>query len=460
MNKLISVYETAYEDFLSGGTQAVCIDQLAAAVAQEIFESGWASNWNKLQRRMSSDVHKVASNGDPGSPDGGFRTTEENLHRDLATLDHAIEIEVRRLRPAGFATPSSEHIEDQRFLDASQSKESTTRHTHLRQPRSLGDLLSSRPPEPVWLVEGLVAKGSITAIGGYSGAGKTPLILSMLGAVGSGNDFLGMQTARPSDYRIAYLTEESEYTFHHAAHRSGLTASSAMAFSNFDIYFWNEYHDVPFETMVESVSKRLSGNGLIIVDTILQWSQADDENDSATMIRALAPLQSAASSGLSVVAVAHTQKSIDTMRDEDVDLQQIRGSGAVVANSTVVALYKKPRAASLRSDTRFFKIARSRFGLPEKDSLYVQLQGDGQMVQRGVLATAAAAQETCEEKVIRAIESLAEEGHVPKFEDIRERSRVGKAPCKTAVERLVERGDLIRTGSGVRNDPVIYNLKV
>jgi hypothetical protein len=104
------------------------------------------------------------------------------------------------------------------------------------------------------------------------------------------------------------------------------------------------------------------------------------ENDSTKMSEVYGPLIVAAGYGLDVVAVAHTVKFFDMKKDHDTEASFIRGSSAVISNSSIIAMLKKPKDANVRATRRFLKVVRNRYERQEDyPAFYTELDPDGSL---------------------------------------------------------------------------------
>jgi hypothetical protein len=226
----------------------------------------------------------------------------------------------------------------------------------------VGDLLEGGIPEPQWVgPEGRYSRGAITVTGGYSGVGKTPLTIADCRATLSREDFLGYRTTTASragdGFKIAYLTQETETTFLPALGRGGLDADVGRG--RMRVGFFHSLALDDWTKTVVDVAEWLDGDGLLVVDTLTDWSKIDDENSSGKITAAFQPLQIAAGSGVAVGVNMHAVKSSLSLRDEEVSATVIRGSGAAVANASLIFTYTKANPAKA-GEPRTLKMQRSR----------------------------------------------------------------------------------------------------
>jgi hypothetical protein len=144
--------------------------------------------------------------------------------------------------------------------------------------------------------------GELTSIEGFAKDGKTTYVLAMLKAVLDGLPFIGKPTTKSE---VVYLTEDAEMA--NPLKRVGLDEREdfhCLAWAHsFTLDNWNE-------KVAAGVAKAKSvGAQVLIIDTLAQWAELEDENDNATMLKAMMPLQLAAQRDrLAVGVVRHTKK--------------------------------------------------------------------------------------------------------------------------------------------------------
>jgi hypothetical protein len=321
------------------------------------------------------------------------------------------------------------------------------------------EVLAESEPEPDWVIESIAAKGSLTTVGGYSGAGKTPLMIRMAKAVADvsferDREFCGFKASPLFTGRVVYLTEEPRRSFEQGLRSLKIAETDDLPF---DVVFWDESFGIPWENIVEQAFHQADG-GVLIADTAFRWSSpsltgGSAENDSATMQKVYGPLVQACRRNTTVVAVAHTRKDFDRMLDDEADIAAIRGSGAVIASSSVVVLYKKPFPV-VADNVRLLRVGRTRLEMAAPDDRYVTLTPEGlSTISR--LNIEMQKIEAQDEKVLALIQQ-AQEATMSQLEeawqgDVRELSRT--------IKRLREGGRIDRDGGGVRGDPYRYSAK-
>lgn len=312
------------------------------------------------------------------------------------------------------------------------------------------EVLSKDIRDPDWIVDHLLAQGCVTTLGGYIGAGKTPLLLRMCAAIAGGRPFLRFPTRRDNGLRIAYLTEEPEQSFAVAMRDAGITSTMP-----FEVFYWDENATIKWGDMVTAVEERAT---LLVVDTAFWWAQLHGigaENDPAAIQEVYRPLVRAAGHGLAVVATAHTVKGFDNYPEDEASIAAVRGSGAVVASSSVVALYKKLRGSPPGSKDRLLRIGRSRFRMPAGGpDVYVSLEIEGHLSASNGFEVAMRHAQAEEDALCTLIEKNPELTR----DEIRERAGTDTRHTDRVLRALVETERVGRSGRGVKGDPYRYLL--
>lgn len=313
------------------------------------------------------------------------------------------------------------------------------------------DVVDGAVPDPRWVVPDLIAPGAVTTIGGFIGAGKSPFARRMVASILHGQPFLGMPTSPQFSYSAVYLSEEPRVSFKMDAHRAHLRADDP-----FKVVWFDEAVGAPWDAIVGQATEMLGGNGLLIVDTAYRWAQhyaQNGENDAGVMSEVYAPLVAATRTGVSVLAMAHTVKTFDRMPDEDAELDVIRGSGAVIAGSDVIVLYKK-LANAPGSSTRFLKVARSRLSVELPPNRYVTMEDDGTLTAKSGLALYIERQDNLTARVLQHVAA-----HRDKTQTELRLAWAGRKSDFDATVRLAINDNVIRrTGAGKAGNPYLLEV--
>lgn len=311
--------------------------------------------------------------------------------------------------------------------------------------RSLANDFATGVPEADWLLPGLVARGAMTFLGGYIGAGKTPLTLRAMGALLTGESFLGFDPPNvPADFRIVYLTQEAEGTFLPAAAEAGLNSPGLG--DRWDTGYFHDFAQVDWPEVVDAARGMLDGRGLLVVDTHTEWAQVSDEDDAAQVTQALRPLAPVIGDGNAVWVTGHTVKTFEDVRDSEVQPRHIRGSGAVISNASMILTYKSARPKQT-GDARHLKVVRTRFPYPWPMERYTVME-DGDLRERSQLEVGAREVQSSSDRILHYLRDY--DGKASK-EDVKRDLGLSGSTFATALEALkdqVEEG-----GKGVRGDP-------
>ncbi len=165
-----------------------------------------------------------------------------------------------------------------------------------------------------WIVEGLIAAGSVVLFAGESGSGKTFLGLLLARGVAGGGAFLGRKCLQRD---VLYLDRENPA----ALLRQRVTLLRIDALENFKL--WGAWLPDPppligDERLLMLVRER---QPLIIVDSFIRFHQMD-ENSASGMAPVMNALRELANAGAAVVVIHHKPKG---------DGSQYRGSSDIRA---------------------------------------------------------------------------------------------------------------------------------
>ena len=157
------------------------------------------------------------------------------------------------------------------------------------------ELLDNELETPEFDLPGLIAPGVLTALGGYTGAGKTPTVADLIRSMLQGNEFCGipMQRPLPPDYKFLFMTQESEHTFKPTLHRMGL--DPVLRTGQMEIVYLHKVlakaPEATWDHIVDGAYAKFDRpRGLLIVDPLSDWSMVKNEDDNAVMAKAFRPL--------------------------------------------------------------------------------------------------------------------------------------------------------------------------
>jgi hypothetical protein len=154
-------------------------------------------------------------------------------------------------------------------------------------------------PEPVLLY---AERGTTFDLVGKMKKGKTTFILLACRAALRGQPFLDLPTKR---VKVLYLTEQSRRSF-----RDKLRSLDLLGESDLRVLFRSDFIGWSWETICRFVGEQVHRFDitLLVVDTLSDWAQVENENDAAEALRVMDPLRTIAESGVAVVTVRHAGK--------------------------------------------------------------------------------------------------------------------------------------------------------
>jgi hypothetical protein len=290
--------------------------------------------------------------------------------------------------------------------------------------------------EPPWVWGGFVAPGSVTLLSGWPKVGKTSLIFGLLAALERGEAFLGLATRSVG---ALLLTEERNATLAGKVRRWNL---------NGDVQHLRRQQakDEPWPEIVRQAVAYSCEHGLelLAVDTLAEWAQIANENEAGEVLAAMRPLQEAAAAGLAVLVGSHGRKAPGRHGEA------VRGSNAMTGAVDVVI--EVERSSSFQEENVRVLRAISRYDQTPAD-LVVALTDDGYEA-RGDAASAKA--EADASRVLEAVQGLER----ATTEELAEAIDLHKSVAAGIAKGLFERGEIGRTGRGVKNDPYVWHSEI
>lgn len=301
--------------------------------------------------------------------------------------------------------------------------------------RTVAELEADHAVRPSYLWAGIFPFGAVTVVAGHAKHGKSTLLYALLAAAERGDAFCGRRVEQAS---AVVLTEESPRTVSAKARRFGITKARFLTRSAmFSARGW---------TSVVAAARAAAAEGherVLIVDTLLYWAglPPDAENDSAAMQIAMMPLLEAAESGFCVIVVTHLKKGVTAPGSG------IRGSSAIAATADVLI---ELRPVEKLATHRAIHIL-SRFDDAPEGDVVVRLESNGFVA---VDVSTVAKDCHAESLILEALRASP----LRTQQWLKER-----VACKTqgrdrALQSLLARGAIVRTGTGRRGDPYRYSL--
>ena len=279
-----------------------------------------------------------------------------------------------------------------------------------------------------WVFEGYLPIGSLVILAAKPKVGKTTLAYQLAVKVAKGERFLerdAMQAGvlilaleeHPRDVRLR-LKELGGGIDNLYVHTGGLEP--------------NQTNMLAIEAFVKE-----RGIKLILVDTLAMFWQLDDESDPSRLTKAVKPLlHLARKTGACVLLIHHFRKSDGEQGDE------IRGSGALLASVDVaVRVYRDGNSSKriLKAVGRYADTP-TELVIELKDGEYLVIDADRQ--------TALDEQE----RLILALTSTPDS-----IDAISKRAVVPLTKAYRHMKRILDLGEAIVAGKGVKGDPYLYS---
>ena len=173
----------------------------------------------------------------------------------------------------------------------------------IRKFDQIPDIMTMQVPPIDWLVDGLIARGTITLWTGTDGTAKTFLAQKMAIAVATGGSFLGRRCQR---WPVLYL--DFENPAYAVQDRINLMAGGADSIGDLKVWgTWNQEQPPQIGSeLLLTIAK--DTKPLIIVDPFL-YAHGADENSSTEMAGIMKTLRYCAAVGGAVIIVHHPAKS-------------------------------------------------------------------------------------------------------------------------------------------------------
>lgn len=158
-----------------------------------------------------------------------------------------------------------------------------------------------------WVANPIIAKGAVTLLSGEAKAGKTTFMFKVLDAMRQGGDVVGYPIRKG---KVVYFTENTELVISQKARqifKGSPTAHIKVIYRDNEDLEGLEFGEGI--ALVFENAKRF-GADLVVVDTLAGLSAIEDENEAASVARALRPFRVAAKRhDVAVVLVHHLGKS-------------------------------------------------------------------------------------------------------------------------------------------------------
>src|SRR5215207_6486337 len=301
--------------------------------------------------------------------------------------------------------------------------------------KSVGDVFKETDEEIPWVVGGLLDNANITEISGTAKlSGKTTLLLDIASCLLEGQPFLDIPTVRSN---VAFLTEQGNNL------KEALEiASISPDTKGLHILQYKDVRGRKWAEIAEQVCEYCKQNdiGVLIVDTLVEFGQIEDENLVGPVKESIQNLKKAAQNyGLAVAYTRHHNKQ-----------NQGRGSSQFEADCDFYFTLKRPEGNHKDTVRVLHGEGRSRDRIK---NLYIELQEGGYVALdnehgdnlkfkasvRGIRQVLPRTEENAKERPL-IYDLLKPEGH-------------SETTIKRALRWMVDQGIVTSKGRGVKGDP-------
>lgn len=297
------------------------------------------------------------------------------------------------------------------------------------------ELMNSEEPDLEWIVDGLLFAGGFSLLTGRPKSGKTTLARNLAVKLAHGEDFLGRATRRANVLFVAL--EEHRGGFKAEWSRMNRPTDDRVTFSI------GMPEDMTGFYRMLAVTVKVGQYDLAIIDHLGHVARTDDLNDYAKTRAALDPYrQLARKSGAHVMLLHHSKK------------QGGEYGGEALGSTAITGLVDTALMIGFTGERReIYSINRHGEAL-EKTLLEFD-------AERGAVDTGKTLREEREsERDGEVWEWLDDQTKPVTTAAIAKSMEMSKKTLLPCLKRLVERGDVDRTGSGKRNDPIMYSVSV
>lgn len=295
----------------------------------------------------------------------------------------------------------------------------------------LGDLLSQPEVPPDYLLEGMLVRGTVSAVVAKPKVGKSTLARALCLAVATGKEFLGRNSQQGACIYLALEERKEEIT-------ADFRAMGADGTEPIEIHA-NTAPAGAISSLVDLV--RNQQPALVIIDPLFRLAHVRDEKAYAEVCAALSPLIDVARETNTHILVTH--HSGKAQKGDAIDSPL----GSTAISAAVSSLVFLKRAESYRS---IQTVQRTGSDLPE-----TVLTFDPQTRLLSIGNTRADADRDAIEREMLEYLKAAGEKSEPGIVDHVEGANGVK---RKALRSLVERRLVERTGTGKKGDPFKYSF--
>lgn len=304
--------------------------------------------------------------------------------------------------------------------------------------KTLDEYRAITPEKVEWVVAGLAARGAMTNLDAKIKTGKTTWLLAMAKAILMGEPFMGLATNRAG---VLFATEQPGSSFRPALERAGLAAGS-----NLHILIWQDTLQLAWEAvtaMIAGYCAQRADIGVLIIDTLGQFAglPASGENDSATVLQVMRPLQAMLSQRLAIINSLHSRKSLGEVGDSARGSSQIGGSADILLSLRRVPGNQSKNLRRLEAISRFDETP---------SELLIELE-NGIYVSRGT--SSAVSQETAQRWLEENLPATADDALT--LEQLLDAAADAEI-TRSTLQRALDGPCAGKVGSGHKNSPFRY----
>ena len=295
----------------------------------------------------------------------------------------------------------------------------------------LGDLLAKPEVPPDYLVDGLLVRGTVSALVAKPKVGKSTLARLLCLAVATGKEFLDRSTRQGACIYLALEERKEEIT-------ADFRAMGADGTEAIDIHA-DTAPAGAISALVDLV--RNQRPALVVIDPLFRLAHIRDEKAYAEVYAALGPLIDTARETGTHILVTHHSGKAQKADAIDSPLGSTALGGAV---STLIVLKRSDSYRSVQTVQRIgadmpetvlsFAPATHRLSIGG-----TRAEADRQAVEREIIEYLKGAGERAEPEIVAHVEGA-------------------NAVKRKALRSLVERGQVERTGTGKKGNPFKYSF--
>ncbi len=295
----------------------------------------------------------------------------------------------------------------------------------------LGDLLAKPEVPPDYLVDGLLVRGTVSALVAKPKVGKSTLARLLCLAVATGKEFLGRSTRQGACIYLALEERKEEITADFRAMGAGGTEA-------IDIHA-DTAPAGAISALVDLVRNQLPA--LVVIDPLFRFAHIRDEKAYAEVYAALGPLIDAARETGTHILVTHHSGKAQKADAIDSPLGSTALGGAV---STLIVLKRSDSYRSVQTIQRIgadmpetvlsFDSATHRLSIGG-----IRAEADRQAVEREIVEYLKVVGESGEPEIVAHVEGA-------------------NAVKRKALRSLVERSQVERAGTGKKGSPFKYSF--